>query len=157
MKLTLINSALTAEIDDEDFGLASLQWSLVQKRNKQYASARINERRVYLHRYIMGEPVGMVVDHHPDPNGLNCRRSNLRICTRSENMGNAKKHDDGSGQFKGVYYESSTGKHVAQICVQRQRIKIGRFDDAQEAARAYDQKAIELFGIYAKTNFQNES
>lgn len=153
VKLTLINSDLTAEIDDEDFGLASLQWSLVQRRNKQYACARIGGRRVYLHRYLMGEPPGMVVDHHPDPNGLNCRRSNLRVCTRSQNMGNAKKHDDSKSRYKGVYFEESSGKHIAQICVQGQRIKIGRFDSAEDAARAYDIKATELFGEFAKLNF----
>jgi hypothetical protein len=41
-------------------------------------------RTVALHRFIMGEPPGMDV-HHVDNNGLNCRRSNLEICTHKEN------------------------------------------------------------------------
>lgn len=43
-------------------------------------------------------------------------------------------------------------KYVAQICHLGKKIIICRVDDPVTAAKAYDKKAIELFGNYAKTN-----
>ncbi len=42
-------------------------------------------KMVYLHRFLLDAPEGMVVDHFPDPDGLNCTRENLRIATYAEN------------------------------------------------------------------------
>jgi hypothetical protein len=151
MKIPLINSNLHAEVDEQDIHLAAFRWRLETKRNKTYASARIGGARVYLHRIIMNPTKGMVVDHHPDPNGLNCRRSNLRLCTRSQNMGNSKAHADRQGKYKGVYRHGD--KFIAQICVRRRRMKIGRFDTAIDAAKAYDERARQEWGLFAKCNF----
>ena len=172
MKLIpLSNSPLRVIVDDADApGLLALSWSLTVKRGKHYAHALTKtKKRVYMHRLIMGHPTGKLVDHingetisELDSNSvarvvaLNNRRSNLRICTRSENMGNSKPHSDRSGKYKGVYLEKSTGKYVAQICVNKVRTKIGRYATAIEAARAYDTMALLEFGEFALVNFKNE-
>jgi len=153
MEIHLINSLLTVQVDDADYPAISVHsWALARKRDKLYAVARINGRGVYLHRLIMGAPMFRVVDHI-DGDGLNNRRSNLRICTRSQNMGNSRAHRDRSGEFKGVYYERDSGRYVAQICCRHRRTKIGRFPTPLDAARAYDAAAREAFGEFAKTNF----
>jgi len=54
------------------------------KTRPPYIQANIDGRRVYLHRFLMGEPVGFVVDHI-DGDPLNNCRSNLRIVTHREN------------------------------------------------------------------------
>jgi hypothetical protein len=161
MKITLTNGGHTL-IDDADAPrVTPHQWASVTKRNKTYAHARIKGRngkwrRVFLHRWLEGEPVGKLVDHQNGDGLDNQRSTNLRVCTRSQNMGNAKKHSDRAGKYKGVYQEAG-GKYVAQICINRKRFKLGRFDKAEDAARAYDAKAFEMWGEFFKGNFPPQS
>jgi len=153
MQIKLFNSPLLVQVDDADYPALSLHsWLLTRKRDKHYAITRIHGRYVYLHRMVMGAPILRLVDHI-DGDGLNNRRSNLRICTRSQNMGNSRQHCDASGKFKGVYYERNSGRYVAQICCRRRRTKLGRFATPLDAARAYDTAARAAFGDFAKTNF----
>jgi hypothetical protein len=61
-----------------------------------------------------------------------------------------------SSQFKGVGYSKDRGKWFAKIYFEGLRIWLGYFDDEAEAARAYDHKAVELFGEFAYVNFPEE-
>ena len=93
------------------------------------------------------------------------RKSNLRICTRSQNNANAQSKT-GVSKYKGVYRSKSkkTRKdgsvHVwyrwcAEIKGNHKRIYIGRFINEDDAGRAYDKAAKELFGEYANLNFKS--
>ncbi len=154
MKLTLHNSTRTAEVYALDADLGQYRWYEVSKRNKTYAMARIDGRRQYLHRVVMARKEklvgGKVVDHHPDDYGLNCRRTNLRQATKSQNMANCKAHKDRAGKYKGVWLDKKTGRYVAQICFKGKHIKIGRYPTARAAADAYNKTAKLLFGEFAK-------
>lgn len=164
MQIPLANSTNhVAHIDPADaYLVAPHTWFLMPHRKKLYAAARIKRRRVLMHRLLMGEPVGMLVDHK-DGDGLNNRRRgdaehkpNLRACTKSQNMGNCKPHSDRKGRYKGVCYEKQTGRYVAQICCEGVIKKVGRFKTALEAAKAYDAEAIECFQQFAHLNFPPE-
>ena len=58
-----------------------------------------------------------------------------------------------SSIYYGVSFNKTANKWTAQIRHNGQRIHLGYFTNESEAARAFDQKAIELFGVFAKLNF----
>ncbi len=116
-----------------------------------YAMATVDGKRTLMHRLIMNPPPGFVVDHF-NGNKHDNRRSNLRVCTQSENRRNARKFC-GASRFKGVSWSRWAGKWQAGICHNGKSIHLGYFDDEIDAALAYDRKARELFGAFAYLNF----
>ena len=90
---------------------------------------------------------------HQDRNEQNNHLSNLRWCNHRENNQNRSKRQNTSSVYKGVYFEKRNNKWCAYIKHNGQRIHLGYFTNEAEAGRAYDRKAIELFGVFAKLNF----
>lgn len=133
-----------ALIDEQDVPLvAAHPWRLKPSGDTHYAVAR----RVRMHRLILGAPDGIEVDH-ANGDGLDNRRSNLRLATRSQQMRNRRPW--GRSRFKGVSWHVK--KWQAKICVSGRDIALGLFEDEVEAARAYDRAALQHFGQFAKTN-----
>ena len=120
-----------------------------------YAARCENGKKIYMHRQIMQPPKGAMVDHSDGNRANNCR-SNLRVCTGAENMRNRRKPVGSSSRFKGVGYSERRRKWFARISFENELIGLGWFTDEEEAARAYDRKAVELFGPYARVNFPRE-
>eukprot|EP00775_Hariotina_reticulata_P008865 gene8865-9044_t len=52
-------------------------------------------------------------------------------------------------QYRGVFWDRKTKRWRCQLGYQSKKIFLGYFDDAVEAARAYDQKLVELRGAGA--------
>lgn len=101
-----------------------------------------------IHRYIMGSPKGMVIDHI-DGNPSNNQCNNLRIVTRSQNNANqigAKKNSK-SG-VKGIYWHKTANKWCAEVVHRRKKYYLGLFDDLEDARKARNLKAEELHGDY---------
>lgn len=147
-----------ALVDRADFDwLNQWNWSAVNAKHTFYATrgvklpGKIFSQHLSMHRQIMDAPGGTEVDHI-NGDGLDNRRSNLRIVTRTENMRSRKTFRNSKSGFKGVQYNPVNGRWKATL-------NIGTFDRAEEAARAYDGVARKLFGAFAKTNFDdtNES
>jgi hypothetical protein len=106
--------------------------------------------RIYLHRFILGITDPKIRVDHQDGDGLNCRRSNIRVSTPSLNTANAGKRP-GSNPYKGVLKRGS--RWIARIKVNYTSRHLGTFDTPEEAARAYDRAAVETFGEFARLNF----
>lgn len=95
-------------------------------------------------------PPGMSCDHI-DRNALDNRRSNLRWATMSEQQRN--KRPWGSSKFYGVStHPRKLGHWRADVKLDGRSIYVGTFASEEDAARAADAKARQLFGPSAKTN-----
>ena len=123
---------------------------------KGYRTITIKKRRYYEHRvawYMMtGEdPTGFEIDHINGDKSDN-RFCNLRLATSQTNKANCGLTKSNNSGFKGVHARGS--RWIASITYDNKLIHLGMFKCPKEAAIAYDNKAIELFGEFALTNAQ---
>ena len=102
-------------------------------------------------RFILNPPKTMQVDHI-NGNRLDNRRSNLRICTQSQNCTSRKPWKENKTGYRGVNLLPS-GKWRAAVKVNQKKIHLGVFDSPKLAARAYDMYAKTLHNEYAMLNF----
>jgi hypothetical protein len=142
-----------AIVDAADYDrLACRKWH-ARKVGESFYAVRVEGRRsVYMHREIMNAPAGLLCDHKNHLT-LDDRRCNLRPCTWAENARNRRPDRNGTSQYKGVCRLSAAGKWRAAICYEGRSIYIGCYEYEQDAAIAYDDMAIELFGEFAFLNF----
>lgn len=105
---------------------------------------------LFLHRILVQAPPGMEVDHI-NHDKLDNRRCNLRICTPGQNKQNSPKSSKPKrSKYKGPQKRGHTWK--SQIFKNRKQYYLGTFNTEEEAAKAYNRAAIELFGEFANLN-----
>lgn len=104
-----------------------------------------------LHRVIMQPGLDQEVDHI-DRDGLNNRRSNLRLASRSENARNQGRRSTSASGFKGVTWHQRSKKWAATISVLGKQIHLGLFQTPQDAHATYVAAATELHGEFARTS-----
>lgn len=140
-------TVMEALIDTEDLPLvlkAPNRWtaSYRSKHDLWYVVTDIrtedgSRKRVYLHRWILNPPENMVVDHI-NGNGLDNRKSNLRVVTQAQNNQNrrgATRANSSSG-FRGVYWDNRRNKWKVAVKVNKRTIQVGRFDSLHQAVIA---------------------
>lgn len=156
MKLIILPCGRATKVDDDDFDRYSrLRWRsgrADQTSDKYYAHTYGGGREIYLHRLVMGEPLGYLVDHR-NGDGLDNQRANLRIATRAQN--NANRAAASSAGYRGVFQVES-GRYKATISDRIDSAKcvhLGTFATAEDAAREYDREALRRFGEFAQLNF----
>lgn len=148
------NSTLRIECRGGSFLIDESDQHIIGRRRPFISSGYVILRGKLLHRLIMCPPRHLVVDHI-NGDGLDNRRANLRICTQQQNLWNGRSHTDSAVRYRGVSIspDRPNRKWRAQICHDYRVMLIGRYDTAEEAARAYDEAASRLFGNYARLNF----
>jgi hypothetical protein len=144
------------QIDDGDFELVSkYKWYISNSKaqpDKLYIYPTTGRPPLAMHRLIMGVTDTMLYVDHIDRNTLNNQRSNLRICSPSENQFNQGPHKRNTTGFKGVCFNSRTQKYIAQIAYKKKDIYGGLFDTPEQAALKYNELAKLYHGEFA---FQN--
>lgn len=148
-----LSRGLVALVDDEDYErvVALGKWCADRGRHTEYAVLPRTSRRkkMYLHRFLTGAPRGLDVDHI-NGDGLDNRRTNIRVVTRAQNQRNRTRKQDGcSSRFKGVTFHKQTGKWQAQIAKGTAHLSLGLHATERAAQEAYANGALLLFGEHA--------
>lgn len=131
-------------VSDEDFERVSkYRWHTVIGGKTRYALRREvqpNGKRklIWMHHFIMGSSG---IDHR-NGNGLDNRRENLRIASKSLNAHNTSSW--ASSGYKGVTRAGSKWK--ARIMKEGKNVHLGHFSSKEEAYEKYLEKAKELYG-----------
>lgn len=149
MKILKVKGGETV-LDDKDYlNYKDLPWRI--SKEGYVCFRRGMKETVFLHRLVAQTPEGYVTDHI---NG--CRvdnlRANLRITTDKHNRENSGKRHDNTSGYKGVWFRKNTGRWQAETKLNGKKFSLGCYDTAEQAAAAYNKKALELFGEYAKIN-----
>lgn len=112
---------------------------------------------IFMHRQLLNPEEGYFVDHI-NRNTLDNRIKNLRIATRAENAKNSGKNKTNTTGYKGVFIEKKGNyfAYRARIKLNGEKINLGCFKTAVEAALAYDDAAIKYHGEFAFLNFSKD-
>lgn len=122
-------------VDEEDLPkLLEYNWYLAKAKTGLYYARMTCRKKIYLHRLVMNAIKGQVVDHI-DGDTLNCQKSNLRFVTSRQNAANKKVSTRNKLGIKGVSFDKSWNKYVAQIM--HQGINHRQWFDSIEAASLY--------------------
>ena len=149
-------------VSNEDFDSLNIRkWQCFARvrngRIEKYArtTMQINGKKTsfLMHRFIMGNPKGFLIDHI-NGDTLDNRRENLRVVTNSQNLMNSRIRNNTSSKYKGVSFDKNSQKFKAQIQINKNKKHLGLFSNEIDAAKCYNENALKLFGEYAKTNEQ---
>jgi len=155
MKEIKLTQGKVALVDDEDFEyLNQFKWYAHKGKHTFYArrveKIEGKQSRFYMHRVLLGLDVGELCDHE-DSNGLNNQKSNIRKSTYSQNNTNKRvKANKKLSNFYGVY--KAKNRYKAAIGINKKTIHLGSFINEKDAALAYNSKALEVYGSFAKLN-----
>ena len=155
-------------VDDEDYEmLMEHKWfaNKDDKSGKFYVKRKSpidsngKQKTICMHRVITNAPKGKQIDHI-NGNPLDNRKENLRTCTNQQNQMNRGRTKNNKSGYKGVYYSKKSKSMInehskpwrAEIQHNKKIIYLGYYKTKEEAALAYNKKAKELNGEYAKVN-----
>lgn len=148
-----LDKGLFAIIDEADYDIVSLHKWYARKNNRNTYATSCNNKRLHMHRLIMGVSNSKIYVDHKNHNGLDNRKDNLRIVTHSQNMCNKRSYTNSTSTYKGVHWNNGKSLWTTQIRIPKGKtIHVGHFKDENEAAAAYNIKAIELHGEFACLN-----
>lgn len=151
-----LTQSKVALVDAEDCEwLNQWKWCANLQHGIFYATRHIykngKRKSIYMHREIIKLLDNMFIDHI-NRNGLDNRKSNLRICNKSQNAMNRERQINNKSGYKGVCWGKQCKKWRAYININKKPTSIGLFKTKEDAALAYNETAIKYHGRFAKLN-----
>ena len=167
MREIQLTQGYVALVSDKDYQRVSkFKWCVHITRNKNGSVKSLYATRGvwlngsctarWLHRVILQVSNPKVKVDHKNRNGLDCRRSNLRAATNSQNTSNTKLYSNSTSGLKGVAWNKQSKKWVAYIYADYKRIHLGYFTDKHEAAKIRDLAAKQYHKQFAVLNFKEK-
>ena len=158
MKEIPLTQGKVALVDDEDYEkLIKCKWWAAKDCCTYYAKATLQANNIKstisMHRVVMGLGSGdsQKIDHRNN-NGLDNRKSNLRLCSDGENARNRKPYIGKSSPYKGVTWHKRIEKWQTRIGFEGKQIHLGYFEEEIEAAIAYNKAAFKHFKSFSYLN-----
>jgi len=148
LEAALVDTSLIEEIKKYSWSIGTRGYVMrMEYENGLY------KKVILLHRIIVEPPDNMEVDHK-DNNRLNNLKSNLRICTGSENGRNKKKYNNNSSSvYKGASWSTRDKNWVCVLSVGKKKfINIGSFNNEIACAHAYNFYAHYYHEEFASVN-----
>ncbi len=116
---------------------------------KGYRTETIYLHKLIAERYLGDDRVGKNnLVGAKNGNKLDCRLENLEY--RSRSVASRKRKSSSKLGYTGVYQENNRFRAV--ISVNRRSVHIGMFSTAEEAALAYNERSLALYGEAGKLN-----
>ena len=141
------NGRIIFDLDDYE-KLKEYKLYIRNHNGKLYGIISIGSKKYFVHRFILGLHVEKFsIDKeidHINGNSLDNRKSNLRICSRAENMKNIRK----TNKIIGISYSKRDNKFISRIMSNYKTINLGKFDTFEEALFARIKKEKELCGEF---------
>lgn len=147
MKKIQLTQGKFALVDDSDYEWLN-QWKWCYSHG--YAQTRGRGNKEYMHRVIMNPPSDKQVDHRSKAlEGLDNRRSNLRIGTSSDNQHNRSTNRNNTSGYKCISWSKQRRKW--EISVMSGWIKYRRYtSNITEAVKIRDALLKELHGDFVR-------
>lgn len=136
------------DLDDVD-KVKNIKWHRSDLQRSTYYCLSNDSEWKRIHRLIMGVTDKNIVVDHINHNGLDNRKSNLRICTSGQNTCNCLTSKNNKSGHKGVYWSKERKKWCAQISINNKTKGLGRYDTIEEAIEAREKVAKEYYGEFA--------
>lgn len=151
-----LSKGLVSKVDPDDYlVLSRCNWCASDSGNGiHYAQRKDRKKTVLMHRFIMGVTDPNIFVDHINGDTLDNRRSNLRLCSRSQNNRNKTAHKNSTSKYLGVCWDKARSKWKSTIYVGNKVRHLGRFKNEVDAAHAYDKAARSEFGEFANLNFK---
>lgn len=149
----LLTKDKVAIVDDDDFDMLSkLKWTALDGKPVWYATHYYRDGKkvhaVSMHRFILGVSDPSIIVDHINGDGLDNTRKNLRVVTVAQNNANRNKWArKKTSMYKGVF----PWRNLWMVKIGKTKIK--PFYTEEDAALAYDNEAVALWGEFARTNF----
>ena len=114
-----------------------------------YVVSGSGKRHRKMHRVVMNASNGFDIDHIHEGTRNDNRKSNLRECTRAENIRNKTKFSRNTSGCLGVYWNKRINKWGVRIVKNGKEFYIGSFNDKQDAINARIQAEKEYYKDFA--------
>jgi hypothetical protein len=143
-----------ALVDEGDYDrLSKHTWSAVKRKGQSshYAEYRSTDgHTVAMHREVLGLTVydGKRTDHK-NRNGLDNRRSNLRVASPSINTHNGNLRKNNTSGYRGVYWHKRHKRWGAKVVCNGKHYHCGEYNDKLSAVKARDVMELKLYGTDA--------